>query len=441
MPIISLTILGLQPEQTTTAAENTAPRLPLPPTDWQWPKPTEALLAPKMGFIDHWQVPAGKGAKNTPVAPSNAQSAQQPPHIIAKTLRNGRQRAATYPMPAPCRDDPESRLLARFAPTANAQESARLALQADLATDTTLKEALSQYPDLIAISRIAPVHLQAGTDHAVVMGQRYLNLSAEEWQPLAHDLNQWLRPDGLSVFTAASGRHYLGYTAAGIARVGMADLPPLGCALNRNAQPLLGGDALRGMRRWLTELQMWLYAHPLNVRRAAQGRPELNSLWVWGRSPYEAKKTQAYINLAPKMAPSSAATSATRADKQRAPLIYTDSAALAGALIALPNAPPVRLARNATPQCHELPEQVLTGAQPLHLIWSEPAWCYLEGDRDGWQRALDAIEHFVQALSTHNPALLRLTIDNGVSLQWQPPRKGIIGLWTQLWRAAKPRAH
>lgn len=431
MPIITLTLLGLEPEPATAATEHTAPRLPLPETAWQWPNPPLKSLAPKIGFIDHWQVSAGKRSC-TPEAPGQGQSAQQPAHLIAKTLRQSRARAAQYPSPTTCLDDPEARLLARFAPTASAHETAALALLADLATDTALKEALSAHPDLVALSRIAPVHLQAGTDHAVVMGQRYLNLRAEEWQPLVCDLNQWLKPDGLTLFTAASGRHYLGYTAAGAARMGGGDLPPLGCALNRNAQPLLTGDALRGMRCWLTELQMWLYAHPLNVHRAEQGRPELNSLWVWGRSRYEAKKIAAHLNLAPKFA-SSAAISATLADKQRAPLIYTDSAALAGALMAMPGTPPVRLARNTTPQPDDLPEPVLTGIQPLHLIWSEPAWCYLEGDRDGWQRALDAIEDFMQALSTRSQTPWRIALDNGVSLQWQPARRGLMGLWSRFW--------
>lgn len=407
MPLITLTILGLQPEQ-GAAEPPPAPRLPLPYTAWQWPNPT-------------------------PAAPRPAQLAQQPTHLIGKALRYGRARAAQYPSPITCPDDPEARLLARFAPTAAAHESAALALLADLATDTALKAALSQSHGLVAISRLAPAHLQAGTDHAVVMGARYLHLSAAEWQPLAQDLNQWLKPDGLILITAASGRCYLGYTAAGAARMGAHDLPPLGCALNRNAQPLLEGDALRGMRRWLTELQMWLYAHPLNVHRAEQGRPELNSLWVWGRSRFDAQKIEAHLNLAPKpvpeFTPSPTAASAALAEKHSAPLIYTDSAVLAGALIRTTGAPPMRLAPNVTPQCDDLPERVLTGAQPLHLIWSEPAWCYLEGDINGWQQSLDAIEHFVQALSAPNPTQTRLMLDDGLSRQWLPARRGLARFW------------
>ena len=53
------------------------------------------------------------------------------------------------------------------------------------------------------------------------------------------------------------------------------------------------GDALVGpaagdgadARRWrtlLTEAQVVLHNHPWNARRAAEGKPPVNSLWFWG---------------------------------------------------------------------------------------------------------------------------------------------------------------
>jgi hypothetical protein len=46
-----------------------------------------------------------------------------------------------------------------------------------------------------------------------------------------------------------------------------------------------GGDAGPGARRWrmlLSEAQVVLHNHPCNARRAAQGKPPVNSLWFWG---------------------------------------------------------------------------------------------------------------------------------------------------------------
>lgn len=42
-----------------------------------------------------------------------------------------------------------------------------------------------------------------------------------------------------------------------------------------------GEDALR-WQRFATEMQMVLYAHPLNQAREARGEPLVNSLWLWG---------------------------------------------------------------------------------------------------------------------------------------------------------------
>ncbi|MHB8920099.1 MAG: hypothetical protein ACYC3N_03580 [Halothiobacillus sp.] len=436
MPHIHVTILGLQPEP---AANNLKTTPPLQETAWQWPQPAQEARsnaeehsppAPSssqgrgLGFIDHWD------AKNHSHPGSGPGPDATSP--IAEAMQCGRRRPMNGASSKTCPDDPEARLLVRFAPAATVSESARLALQADLATDATLQAALVQCPDLAAISRIEPVHLHAGTDHAIVMGLRYLALTDEEWQPLVHDLNQWLAQDGLTLFSAASGRHYLGYTPAALARMGADDLPPLGCALNRNAQPLLAGDALRGMRRWLTEVQMWLYAHPINAHRAARGRPEINSLWVWGRS---SPVTNA---LSPELTPKLTAgpmnlALPTRHSNPVQPLIYTDSPHLAGELMTTQGPDAVVLAQSSHPRCDELPANVLNSARPLHLIWSEPAWCYLEGDMAGWVQALERIDDFLHCFSKRNTSALKITLDDGASQLWLPARQGLMALLPFSW--------
>jgi hypothetical protein len=42
------------------------------------------------------------------------------------------------------------------------------------------------------------------------------------------------------------------------------------------------GDAGRRWRALLTEAQVTLHNHPWNVRRVAEGKPPVNSLWFWG---------------------------------------------------------------------------------------------------------------------------------------------------------------
>jgi hypothetical protein len=45
------------------------------------------------------------------------------------------------------------------------------------------------------------------------------------------------------------------------------------------------------LTRWLNEVQMFLHGHPVNERRQAEGKPAINSLWLWGagdRTPHDA---------------------------------------------------------------------------------------------------------------------------------------------------------
>ena len=41
-------------------------------------------------------------------------------------------------------------------------------------------------------------------------------------------------------------------------------------------------DKTSPLHRWLNEVQMFLHLHPINEQRAAEGKPAINSLWLWG---------------------------------------------------------------------------------------------------------------------------------------------------------------
>jgi hypothetical protein len=372
-PALALTIFGLRPAEAETeksSGRHPAAAFVSTDPDWQWP------------LLDV------------------AETAKGP---LAAALNRRRQIQAAEPTGA-CADDLEQG--ARCRVLASPAEAAAIeALHAELAADPALAQTLAARPDWVAVSRIEPVHLQAGTDHALVFGPRYLNLPSTDWQSLVQDLNAWLAEDGLHLFTASSGRHYLAYTAAGWDRLGDQDLPPLACALNRNVQPFFSGDAVRPLRRWLTELQMWLYTHPLNADRAARGQPELNSLWLSGRASLASMRQ----NFPP-----------TRLDAS-VPLIYTDSAVLAGALRAERGADAVVLMAQPAPSLAELADaRHREPGRPLHIVFTEPAWCYLEGDVAGWANALDAVDDFLQELGAAAPSPLSFTLDDGRGQSWLP---------------------
>ncbi len=397
---LHLSILGLNPEPASHEDEKKARQAHLPGQERLWHWPSDELTGGP----------------------------------LAAALRSRRMERMTTQSAPPrdenCLSDPETLLLARFAAMESEHGTAVFALQSDLSVDAELRAALAERSDIVAVSQVAPVHLQAGTDNAVLMGARFLNVESAEWAALQPDLNQWLQADGISLFSAVSGRHYLGFNAAALDRVGPTDLPPLGCALNRHVGVLLAGDELRPFRRWLTELQMWLYAHPVNAERAKAGvtlhgsrspRPEINSLWVWGRSSWSGSLSA--ITKSPASPPAPVIANAR-------PLIYTDSAVLAGALRSLHTAdrlteqsgnPVVVLSASSKPDWNELAACGIQ-ASTVHVVWSEPLWCYLEGDVEGWHVALRALDDFVDEMQRSGCLSEQMTLDDGVQFIWNPAR-------------------
>jgi hypothetical protein len=45
---------------------------------------------------------------------------------------------------------------------------------------------------------------------------------------------------------------------------------------------LPSGPDAAPLKRMMTELQMWLYEHPINTRRQGRGALPVNGLWIWG---------------------------------------------------------------------------------------------------------------------------------------------------------------
>jgi hypothetical protein len=124
----------------------------------------------------------------------------------------------------------------------------------------------------------APVHLVTAIDHLQLAAPAPLPLAAEESGEFLASLNAHLGGTGFRLH-AFPGRGWL------------CECPPdLACsavepaaAVGRNLRQLLpaGRDAAR-VCALVNELQMLLHEHPVNERRALQGAPAMNSLWLWG---------------------------------------------------------------------------------------------------------------------------------------------------------------
>lgn len=126
--------------------------------------------------------------------------------------------------------------------------------------------------------RADPVHLQIAPEAIALHDASLLDVQGHEASALVATLQSLFGADGLEFRAPYPSRWYV--------RVPPGEMPettPLESALGRNVSRLLPRG--RGRINWpsaLTEAQMLLAAHDVNVEREASGRPAINSVWFWG---------------------------------------------------------------------------------------------------------------------------------------------------------------
>lgn len=122
--------------------------------------------------------------------------------------------------------------------------------------------------------RADPVHLQLQRNRTLVMAAPALEIAAAEAAALSETLNRHFTADGINLQAAHPTRWYLAHpeTADVIA-------PSLSAVAGR---PLPRIQTPGRWQRWLTECQMLLHDHPVNIAREQRGAPPVNSLLLWG---------------------------------------------------------------------------------------------------------------------------------------------------------------
>jgi len=124
--------------------------------------------------------------------------------------------------------------------------------------------------------RADPVHLRLQRDQLVLLPE--VEVDANEARQLCTAMNEYFAGQGLEFFAPHPQRWY----------VRLDQLPdietvPLSQAAGRNVRGLLpGGAEAARWHRIFNEIQMLLFAHPVNEARAARGELPVNSLWLWG---------------------------------------------------------------------------------------------------------------------------------------------------------------
>lgn len=120
-----------------------------------------------------------------------------------------------------------------------------------------------------------PVHLRFHHERIVLADAGAFEIDDGEAAALITSLNATFADIG--VFHAATARRW--YLRLNTAVDHVAE--PLSAVAGRRMDSELA-DKTSPLHRWLNEVQMFLHLHPVNEQRAAQGKPAINSLWLWG---------------------------------------------------------------------------------------------------------------------------------------------------------------
>ena len=123
-----------------------------------------------------------------------------------------------------------------------------------------------------------PVHLVAGMTHVTLSGSGLLDIEPAEARSLAVDFNRVFRDAGLRLTV---GRH--GVLLCLFDRV---------CdVVTHDPETVIGNDLFGCQpsgtdagrwRRWMSEIELWLFEHAINRARSGRRAPIITGLWFWG---------------------------------------------------------------------------------------------------------------------------------------------------------------
>jgi len=126
--------------------------------------------------------------------------------------------------------------------------------------------------------RADPVFQQLDINEAILADSSVLDLQASEAAAIVSDLNLHFKDDGVIFRSATPTRWYCELPR----ELNLTTLSP-GHATGRSVSlTMVQGEDAGVWRGWLSEIEMLLYAHPVNQARAEAGQSLINSLWLWG---------------------------------------------------------------------------------------------------------------------------------------------------------------
>lgn len=128
------------------------------------------------------------------------------------------------------------------------------------------------------IAAADPVYLEPRLDHLCLHTLREPEVSKAELKALFDHLQEVLSPDSGYGFARLGHHGYLRSEQA-IATAGF-DAEVVDGLVPNDFLP--GGEDAATFRGLLSEVEMALHEHPVNVEREMRGKAPVNSLWIWG---------------------------------------------------------------------------------------------------------------------------------------------------------------
>lgn len=126
--------------------------------------------------------------------------------------------------------------------------------------------------------RADPVHLRVEQNHIMLADSQAFQISQEEAEQIAQDINNNLDNHDFSFLPLRPDRWYIQMPKA--AKIHTYTLNQATCQNINNFLPT--GDESTIWHKIFNEIQMLLHEHPVNQARESRGELMINSVWFWG---------------------------------------------------------------------------------------------------------------------------------------------------------------
>lgn len=123
-----------------------------------------------------------------------------------------------------------------------------------------------------------PLHLVAGLDSVHLPQDGIVRLDVPEREALAAGFAAALGGGRLQLSPAGAEAFVL----QGLDLEAVQTVEPVDCLGGNLADAQPTGPGAAGLRRLMSEIEMWLHEHPVNLQRVARGARPVNALWLWG---------------------------------------------------------------------------------------------------------------------------------------------------------------